>query len=135
MSCSSSLLILLVCVCVCVWFLSNPELYHRLGSGRNHLRCCAHISFNITYLLNLNCSLCLCLVALCRARNTRSSLPLLFSVYPRFLCLHEVWAPSPHFPISWFKSPVVLPHFYASVRISATMYKYNILFKGLRSIH
>ena len=48
--------------------------------------------------------------------------PLLFFVYPWSPCLREVRTPSPHFLISWFKTPMVLPRFYASVRNTATPY-------------
>ena len=63
------------------------RLCHRLGSGCNRLLCYAPILFNITYLVNLSCLMCLCLVASCRVGNTRFSLRY-SSLSTHGLCVH-----------------------------------------------
>ena len=106
-------------VSVCVCFLSSSKLYHRLWSGCNYLLRCTHFWFNTTYLISLICLLCLCLVASCRVGDVQSS----FS-YPSLsthsLCVYSDRGRSPHFLISWFKTPVVLPRFYAFAPNSVT---------------
>ena len=82
--------------------------------------CVAHTFwFNTTCLIRLNYSLWLCLVASCRVGNLRSSLSSP-SLSTRVLCLYAKRGPLHPFSISWFKTLVVLPRFYASARNSAT---------------
>ena len=74
------------------------------------------------YLLNISCSPRLCLSVCVRAR-VYARLSLSFTT---LLCLPavSVTTRSALFPLTslipWFKTPVVLPHFYASARISVT---------------
>ena len=74
----------------------------------------------LTYLTSIVCHISIC-VPSCRAKNARFSLSLL-----TLLCLPTVSVPTrsaDSFPLTslipWFKTPVVLPHFYASARNTA----------------
>ena len=93
------------------------RLYHLHWSGCNHLIHYVPICLNITHLFSLIRLRCLCLVVSRRVESATYGSLLPLSVYAQSLRLHEGVNFSPSlFLIPSFKTPVVLPRFYASAR-------------------